>query len=62
MVKEKTRALDEEKQLQKKVEEDYNKMQRKWKMTTQGESPAEDELEQECNNFRVKKKDRLFIS
>ena len=37
-------------------------MQRKWKMTTQGESPAEDELEQECNNFRVKKKDRLFIS
>ncbi|KAI9264378.1 hypothetical protein BDA99DRAFT_509197 [Phascolomyces articulosus] len=53
MVKDKTRVLDEEKQLRKKVEDDYSKMQRKWNLTAQGESPEEEQLAEECEELRM---------
>ncbi|KAI8145987.1 hypothetical protein BJV82DRAFT_655494 [Fennellomyces sp. T-0311] len=53
MVKEKTRTLDEERQLRKKVEEDYEKMQRKWTLASQGESPVQEQLQEEVEELRA---------
>ncbi|KAI9482578.1 hypothetical protein BDB00DRAFT_943256 [Zychaea mexicana] len=53
MVKDKTRTLEEERQLRKKVDDDYSKMSRQWAMVSQGENPAEGKLAEECNDFRM---------
>lgn len=53
MAKDKTKLLDEEKHLRRKVEEEYDGMKRKWDMLSQGENPAEDELKKECEDLRV---------
>ncbi|KAI7863065.1 hypothetical protein BDF14DRAFT_1734704 [Spinellus fusiger] len=48
-----TRALDEEKQLKKRVDEDYEKMKRRWDMISHGDNPAEQQLAEECEELRV---------
>ncbi|KAI8337955.1 hypothetical protein BC941DRAFT_424165 [Chlamydoabsidia padenii] len=52
-LKEKTRALEEEKHLQVGVEEDYDKMKRKWDMISHGDQPLEQlQLAEECEELR----------
>lgn len=53
MVKDKTRVLDEEKQLRKRVDEEFEKMQRKWNAISQSDSGVQDQLAEECENLRV---------
>lgn len=53
MLKEKTKVLDEEKQLQKRAEEEYEKMRQKWERLSQGDNPAEKQLYEECEELRV---------
>ncbi|KAI9008828.1 hypothetical protein CLU79DRAFT_776473 [Phycomyces nitens] len=53
ILKERVRTLDEEKQLRKRVDEDYEKMKRRWDMISQGDNPAEQQLAEECEELRV---------
>lgn len=53
-LKEKTKLVDEEKQLQHEIESNYEKMKRKWDKITQGDNPAEQQLVDECEELRVK--------
>ncbi|KAI9311410.1 hypothetical protein BX666DRAFT_1998135 [Dichotomocladium elegans] len=53
ILKDKTKALDEEKQLRRRVDEDYEKMQRKWNALSQGDSAATEQLFQECEELRA---------
>ncbi|KAI8376102.1 uncharacterized protein BYT42DRAFT_614885 [Radiomyces spectabilis] len=53
LLKEKTRAFEEEKHLRKRVDEDYEKMKRKWDMISQGHNPAEQELAAEVEELRA---------
>lgn len=52
-LKEKTKLVDEEKQLQQEIESNYEKMKRKWDKITQGDNPAEQQLVDECEELRV---------
>ncbi|CAO3589081.1 unnamed protein product [Absidia cylindrospora] len=52
VLKEKARALEEEKQLQAQVEEDHEKMKRKWDMISHGDNPQEQQLAEECDELR----------
>ncbi|KAI8097692.1 uncharacterized protein BX664DRAFT_84831 [Halteromyces radiatus] len=52
VLKEKTRALEEEKHLQSRVEEDHDKMKRKWDMISHGDNPQEQQLAEECDELR----------
>ncbi|KAL0078591.1 hypothetical protein J3Q64DRAFT_1839560 [Phycomyces blakesleeanus] len=52
VLKERVRTLDEEKQLRKRVDEDYEKMKRRWDMISQGDNPAEQQLAEECEELR----------
>lgn len=53
MVKDKTRMLEEEKQLRKRVDEEFEKMQRKWNAISQSDSAVQEQLAEECDNLRV---------
>ncbi|CAO3631846.1 unnamed protein product [Cunninghamella blakesleeana] len=52
ILKEKTQAFEEEKQLQVRVEENHEKMKRKWDMISQGNHPQEQQLIEECDELR----------
>lgn len=48
--------MDEEKQLQESIKENYDKMKKKWDKMSQGENPMEQQLAEECDELRVRKR------
>ncbi|KAI9336049.1 hypothetical protein BD770DRAFT_332246, partial [Pilaira anomala] len=55
ILKEKSKLLEEENHLQIEIEENYEKMKKKWDKISQGDNPAEQQLVEECEELRVKK-------
>ncbi|RCH83815.1 E3 ubiquitin-protein ligase bre1 [Rhizopus stolonifer] len=53
MLKEKTKAFEDEKQLQTQAEETYEKLKKKWDKIAQGDNPAEQQLIDECEELRA---------
>jgi hypothetical protein len=52
-LKEKSKLLDEENQLGNEVQENHRKMEKKWELISQGNNPAKDQLEKECDDLMV---------
>jgi hypothetical protein len=46
--------MEEEKHLQVEMEDNYEKMKKKWDKISQGDNPAEQQLVEECEELRVK--------
>ncbi|KAI8976857.1 hypothetical protein BDB01DRAFT_852832 [Pilobolus umbonatus] len=53
ILKEKSKLMDEEKQHQVEIEENYEKMKKKWDKISQGDNPAEQQLAKECEDLRA---------
>ncbi|KAI9481711.1 MAG: hypothetical protein EXX96DRAFT_222280 [Benjaminiella poitrasii] len=53
MLKEKIKLLEEEKYIQSQLEENYEKMKKKWDKISQGDNPAEQQLIDECEELRA---------
>ncbi len=45
--------MEEEKQLQEEIRENYEKMKKKWEKMSQGDNSAEQQLAEECDELRV---------
>ncbi|KAI8047379.1 hypothetical protein BDF21DRAFT_434267 [Thamnidium elegans] len=53
ILKEKSKLMEEEKHLQVEIEENYEKMKKKWDKISQGDNPAEQQLVEECEELRA---------
>ncbi|KAI9250732.1 hypothetical protein BY458DRAFT_559644 [Sporodiniella umbellata] len=62
MLKEKTKAFDEERQLQENTKESYDKMKKKWEKISQGDNPMEEQLAEECDELRVSTSQMQYMS
>ncbi|ORX53956.1 hypothetical protein DM01DRAFT_1335814 [Hesseltinella vesiculosa] len=52
LVKDKTRAMEEEKKLASQVQDEHEKLKRRWELTSHGDNPQEQQLVEECEELR----------